>query len=134
MLVGLAVVAGAPPAAAAGDAPELVVGRRDCQRLLRHEPRPDVEYRPGVDVRGRPVAPADLPGSPRIEVPKEIRIPLGVDLAEKYGIGDPGEIDATAPIGTVTVRGGRVFFDGKPIDGPDRAAVVDACRRAYGGQ
>src|SRR3546814_15670542 len=41
----------------------------DCARLVPHVPAPDVEYRPGVDAAGRPVAPADLPGSTRIAFP-----------------------------------------------------------------
>jgi hypothetical protein len=39
------------------------VTKQDCARLVHHQPSADVAYQPGVDVHGRPVAAADLPGS-----------------------------------------------------------------------
>lgn len=41
----------------------IVITKVDCSRLIRHVPAPDVAYQPGLDARGRAVAPADLPGS-----------------------------------------------------------------------
>ena len=50
------------PAALASEAPagppSVLVGREICRRLVAHRPAPDVLYRPGVNLRGRPVAPA----------------------------------------------------------------------------
>jgi hypothetical protein len=43
-----------------------------CRWLVRHIPRDDVAYKPGVDVRGKPVVPADLNGTYNIELPKSI--------------------------------------------------------------
>ncbi|MGE5503210.1 MAG: hypothetical protein ACM31L_02195 [Actinomycetota bacterium] len=39
------------------------VTKQDCARLVHYTPSADVAYKPGVDVHGKPVAPADLPGS-----------------------------------------------------------------------
>ncbi|MBM3524508.1 MAG: hypothetical protein FJX57_16295, partial [Alphaproteobacteria bacterium] len=40
-----------------------------CRALLvEHKPSADVEYKPGVDARGRPVAPADLNAGARPSV------------------------------------------------------------------
>lgn len=50
------------PAAWADEA-KVTVSRQDCARLVRHVPAADVAYQPGVGVKGRKVAPADLPGS-----------------------------------------------------------------------
>ena len=41
---------------------KVVISGQDCQRLVRHVPAPDVAYKPGIDVHGKAVAPADLPG------------------------------------------------------------------------
>lgn len=41
----------------------IVITKVDCSRLIRHVPAADVAYQPGVDARGRAVAPADMPGS-----------------------------------------------------------------------
>jgi len=42
---------GAIPAYAKG--PKLVIAKKDCRRLVRHQARADLAYRAGVDVRGR---------------------------------------------------------------------------------
>lgn len=110
----------------------LEVSREDCRRLLRHEPRADVEYKPGVDVRGKPVAPADVPGSPAIELPKTITIPIGIDLEERYGLGAGGRYTGEATIGTVSVRKGRVYWNKQLLGDAEQARIAEACRRTYG--
>lgn len=50
-------------ATASAEEVTVTVTRQDCARLVRHMPSADVAYQPGVDVKGRKVAPADLPGS-----------------------------------------------------------------------
>jgi hypothetical protein len=64
---------------AADPAPE--VDPALCQALVKHTPAPDVNYQPGVDVHGKPVAPADLPGS-QVQLPSAIKIPLSVQLSK----------------------------------------------------
>src|SRR5215475_7077827 len=83
---------------------EVAISRRDCDRLVNHEPAPDVAYQPGVDVHGKPVAPADLGGGSQIELPDVIYIPIEVLLQGNFGI-PPGSVfyDATAIIGVVSV-------------------------------
>jgi hypothetical protein len=72
----------------------VIITRADCLRLVEHLPTPDVEYRPGVDVRGRPVAGADLDGGyAHVEPPDAIAFPLAVEL--RNFLGGP-EADAQA--------------------------------------
>ena len=40
--------------------PKVTMTKRDCQRLVRHQARDDVAFKPGVDVRGKKVKSADL--------------------------------------------------------------------------
>lgn len=56
------------------------VTRSDCARLLTFHPSPDVAYKPGQDVHGKYVAPADLPGSqiPGL-VPDKIEFNLNIN-------------------------------------------------------
>jgi len=124
------VALGGAPAVA--DDSVVEVSRKDCKRLLRHEPRADVEYKPGVDVRGKPVAPADVPGSPAIKLPKTINIPIGIDLEEKYGLGAGGKYTGEATIGTVKVRKGRVYWNNELLGDAEQARIAEACRRTYG--
>jgi hypothetical protein len=120
----LSIVGWAAPAGA-----EIAISRRDCERLVRHEPAPDVTYQPGIDVHGRPVVPADLGGGSQIELPDVIYIPIEVLIQDKYGIPANSVLyDATALVGVVSVRGNQVYFEDKPLTDPEIAALEDACR------
>lgn len=60
-LIAALLVAGALPAW--GEELRITITKTDCARLMRHQPSADVAFKPGEGVRGRKVAPADLPGS-----------------------------------------------------------------------
>lgn len=108
---------------------EVAISRRDCERLVRHEPAPDVAYQAGVDVHGRPVAPADLGGGAQIELPDVIYIPIEVLIQDKYGIPANSVLyDATALVGVVSVRGNQVYFEDQRLTDPEIAALEEACR------
>ncbi|HKP25973.1 MAG TPA: hypothetical protein VJV39_19040 [Dongiaceae bacterium] len=120
----LAAVAWAAPASA-----EIAISRKDCSRLVNHEPAPDVTYQPGVDVHGRPVVPADLGGGQQIQLPDVIYIPIEVLVQDKYGIPANSVLyDATALVGVVAVRGNRVYFEDQELTDPEIAALEQACR------
>ncbi len=117
-------IAWAAPASA-----EIAISRKDCQRLVNHEPAPDVTYQPGVDVHGRPVAPADLGGGQQIQLPDVIYIPIEVLIQDKYGIPANSVLyDATALVGVVSVRGNQVYFEDQPLTDPEIVALEEACR------
>ena len=120
----LASIAWATPASA-----EIAISRKDCQRLVNHEPAPDVTYQPGVDVHGRPVAPADLGGGQQIQLPDVIYIPIEVLIQDKYGIPANSVLYyATALVGVVSVRGNQVYFEDQPLTDPEIVALEEACR------
>src|SRR5690348_9276282 len=96
------------------------VSAADCRQLVAHAPAPDVTYKPGVDVRGNAVAPADLGAGYALALPDEITIDIGIDLADRLGRtrarqnGVPATtanrplrpFTGTAPVGMVTVKDG----------------------------
>ncbi len=94
----------------------IIVLRKDCRRFVRHEARNDVNYKPGVDVYGRQVKPADLAPS-SIKLPDEINITLNVDIF--YFVGatprPKGLGDSRATLGTITFKGGKLLFNGEPL-------------------
>lgn len=104
-----------------------------CQTLVQHVPDADVAYQPGFDVHGKPVAPADLPGQPSIQLPDVIKIPLTLDLAKtlnlkpsaypfnKFGSG------TEAQLGVLTIEGNRVEFNGKPLTDAQQDKLAVLC-------
>ena len=102
-----------------------------CQRLVQHTPSADVAYKPGVDVRGNPVAPADLPGQARITAPNEITFNLTLDLLKQYGIASDSPLapSGEATIGTVKydIAAGRLTFNGEPLTDPEQSVLAAGC-------
>ena len=130
--ISLMMVLAAAPALAAET---LTISTADCRRLVAHAPSADVTYKGGVDVRGKPVVPADLPGSAVIDLPEFIEIPITVDTAQRLGRGEPGGIlgarrglEGKAALGTLTVKGNDVFWNGKQIQSQDEVFMAESCR------
>ena len=105
-----------------------------CRALTRHRPAPDVEYIPGVDVRGNAVAPADLPGSAgaRRQPMERFEIPVTLDFARRMGfsggrVGSSGKLPDAAEIGRLVIDGGRTTFNGQPLGDVSESALIAAC-------
>lgn len=113
------------------------VDPRLCQALgVAHRPAPDVDYIPGVDVRGRAVAPADLPGSyGAARQPLErFDIPVTLDFARRMGFSGgrssaAAKVPGATELGRLVIDGGRVSFNGQPIGDSSQAALAAACGR-----
>ena len=107
----------------------LVVRPEVCAALTELPPDPGVAYRPGIDVAGRPVTPADLPSSGGALF-EEVAIPLSVDLRRRLGIVlDETLFPLGAELGYVTVREGRAYFNGEPLAAGSEAALARLCGR-----
>ncbi|MBB90760.1 MAG: hypothetical protein CMF68_07215, partial [Magnetovibrio sp.] len=77
-----------PPGAASEAPPPAAKARitkRDCRRVLRHQPSGDVAYKPGVDARGKAVAPADLSGGFKMVLPDVFEFNVTKDLTAYLG-------------------------------------------------
>ena len=110
--------------------PMVTIDTANCQLLMRHVMAPDVTYKPGVDVQGRAVAPADLPGNNALELPKSIPIDIEIPVRTILGSNSPYLTgDAKIQVGRVVVEAdGRVLFNGKPIPDTGRDKLIAACR------
>jgi len=107
----------------------------DCSKLVQHVPADDVTYKPGVDVRGRPVVPADLGGGGTITIPEEIDIQIGIDLADRLALREARgtrpvlPFEGKAALGTLTIKGNDAFWNGTRIAPQDEALLAEACRK-----
>ncbi len=123
----LFLLAAAP--AAAHETATVTITRADCARLVEHVPGPDVAYQPGVDVYGREVAPADLGGAPRIELPETILIDIEVDLQARFGTPENEVLfDPDAEMGWVVYQDGRFTFNGQPLQDEAEAELAARCQ------
>ncbi len=115
--------------AAAHETATVTITKADCARLVAHVPGPGVAYEPGVDVYGREVAPADLDGAPRIELPETIVIDIEVDLQARFGTPDNKVLfDPDAEMGEVVYKDGRFTFNGQPLQDEAQAELAARCQ------
>lgn len=134
LVAPMAVAAVAPAAAQTGRSggwhePTLSVTLGACRTLVAHHPSPDVTYQPGVDVEGRAVAPADLPGSGGAAGLGDVFvIRLSAELARRLGLPrQPVPLEAEAELGIVTVQGDRVLLNGQPLAADGEATLARIC-------
>jgi len=70
-----------------------------------------VAYQPGIDVHGKPVIPADL-NDKSYFVPDVIKVPLNIDLAQRFDRDWVPGTDMDAEMGIIEIyRDGRVMFN-----------------------
>ncbi len=130
--VALALAVASVPAPLAAQLAQ--ISARDCARLVEHRARADVEYKPGVDGRGRPVKPADLHSGPAIAVPQSFAFDVNVDL-KKYGIPSNSVLlQPNAGAGHITVEDGgrRVSYNGQSLGSREQEALAELCRQRSG--
>lgn len=110
----------------------ILVTPADCQLLTPHVPDADVEYKPGKDVRGRDIVPADIGGGNVLG--------LGVHgysfymthdalkesgAAGQYGL--TGSQEGKIILGQVTVKDGDVLWNGTSLREADRNSIYMLC-------
>lgn len=98
----------------------VVVEEGRCRLVEVHKPAPDVAYQPGVDVNGRPVAPADLGGGSPVTGPSEVSIQLLIPLTDFLAVAPPflDLTDVDAGEVTVDTRTGAIRYRGQRLDAP----------------
>jgi hypothetical protein len=120
--------AAAAQADAAGEGGRMRIPREDCRRMVAHRPDPGIDYKPGVDVRGKPVPPADLPGSGlRLEPADEVEFEISFNPLQGGSAGRFGSTELF--VGTVRfdLKTGQATFNGVPLSGPEQAELSRKC-------
>ena len=115
---------------------QVKISKRDCQRLARKQANASADYRPGVDVRGRKVAGADLNSGKRLKLPNTLSFDISTDLGaltgKSIGKGKIGD----AKIGTVKfdINSGNMTFNGQRISGRAQAQLSAKCKQVLSGR
>lgn len=111
------------------------VTKADCAALVQHRPAADVAYKPGADLHGKYVAPADLPGSDYSGLVPD-KIPFNVAVNPLTYGQVPGAstkyANTAVPVAHLEVdtKTGQASLNGKPLTGYQDQTVLEACRKA----
>lgn len=100
-----------------------------CSQMAAYHPEPgqSADYKPGVDVHGKPVVEADLNPS-QLKAADTISFDVTVDMAEYAGLAVPAGTETKTAIGTVTVdKDGHMTFNGRPLEGDAERALRALC-------
>ena len=121
------------PAGHAGGGP-VAVTEADCRLLERYVPADDVAYRPGVDVRGNPVTPADASPYGLIATPQQVAIDLSLPLRDVADRPPARLGGAEVQVGEVTVdlATNQLAYNGQPLSDPELSQFIAACRAPRG--
>jgi hypothetical protein len=110
----------------------IAVARSDCRLAIEQVAAPGVEYQPGIDVHGAPVAPADVE-EPDVVLPDVIPISISADLVDQFQLPpDSPLLNVDAGIGIVEFQlsSGRLYFNGIELSETDEQALAASCREA----
>lgn len=113
-----------------------VVATQDaCRKLVKHKPVKGVAFTPGVDVRGRPIASADLPsadlpnnGGLAAVLPKIYEFPISVNPLKGNSATRFGETRLNLGQIGFDFQTGAVIYNGRPLHGVARRDFVKKCR------
>lgn len=110
---------------------DVAVSEKECKKLIRINNFSSADYVGGIDAHGNKVKGADLGGTSPIKIPKEITFNIGIDLAEKYGLGAGGKYSSSSTLGQIKVKGRSVYWNGKKLGKGENNAILEACRKQY---
>lgn len=118
----------ATPVFAAEEKPVPEIDPALCSRIVAYQKPAGVDYKPGVDVKGKPVVEADLNASP-IKMPDNISFNITVDLAQYLGLPMPG-LEGLVNVGAINIEnGGKMTFNGEPLEGHAAKALRELCAK-----
>jgi len=130
MIVIIVIVASAPSRAAERT---IAIARSDCELAVRYVTPPGVDYQPGVDVNGRPVAPADLDDGRRLQLPESIPVFITDNLRRRFHVPHHSALydtDAVAGIVELRLSDNRLTIGVVEIGSAEADALAATCRDA----
>lgn len=126
--LGLAIIV-AGGFARAADTKAKISGR-DCKRLIQHQASSDVNYKPGVDVRGRQVAGADVAGGMKLKLPKTVEFDIAFNPLKGTSSTRFGETSSSVGKVKYDIGKNAFTFNGEPMNDKAIAGLARKCRAA----
>ena len=106
------------------------VTARDCRKLVQLQARSNVNYKPGVDVRGRKVGGADLEGGQKLKLPSTVEFNIGFNPLKGSAATRFGETSANTGKVKYDISKNTFTFNGQPVNDKAMADMARKCRAA----
>ena len=121
--------------------PQIRVEKGVCRYVTRHVPDADVEYKPGVDVHGKKVVPADIDPPIDYHLEDSFYLRLTTDAVKAFGIkvpeirsevpdSNPNSKDVTSEttFGYITLKHGKAYLNNRPLDPDAQRQLALLCK------
>lgn len=129
-------------AAFAQDASQTIrVDTAACRYVTKHIPDADVAYKPGVDVHGKKVVPADITPPTDYHIEDSMYLRLTLDAAKAFGLKVPNiptvkqgnnpnvpAVMSETVAGYITFKHGKAYLNNKPLDDAGQSQLAVLCR------
>ncbi|USG59624.1 hypothetical protein NBZ79_10540 [Sneathiella marina] len=111
---------------------ELEVSKENCSRITKYVAEQDVNFKPGVDVHGKPVVPADLDGT-QVKIPDTIFINLALPFKDLLNNYNPKLKNAEVYVGLIeyNISSGKMLYNGQELSDPALNAIAQECQKRY---
>ncbi len=119
------------------------LSKKTCQQLIiNHKTSDDVAYKPGVDVNGRAVVPADIAPSKANDLGKNVSISLEIplkDLSPTFPTTPAGTKDyvnsvvgiSKASVGKLEIKDNKVYINGQLVGDEIAQRIEELCRKHF---
>jgi len=64
---------------------KVIISKKDCGQLIHHQFYRDIDFEPGVDVRGKKLKCVEYFGAEKLTLPKELSFTLNLDFEINMG-------------------------------------------------
>ena len=106
----------------------VIVSEKDCGQLIHHQVYRDINFEPGVDVRGKKVKSVEYFRDERLTLPKELSFSLNLDIAKNYGL-DANGLSAVMSVGRIKLKGRTIYLNDWKLNTKDSFAITTKCQK-----
>ena len=104
----------------------VIISKKDCGQLIRHQVYRDINFEPGIDVRGKKVKSVAYSRDERLTLPKELSFNLNLDIAKNFGL-DANALSAVMSVGRIKLRGRTIYLNDRKLNAQDILAITTKC-------
>ena len=107
---------------------KVIISKKDCGQLIHHQFYRDIDFEPGVDVRGKKVKRVEYFGDERLTLPKEISFELNLDIAKNYGL-DANGLSTVMSVGRIILKGRTIYLNDRKLNAKGSLAITTKCQK-----
>ena len=106
----------------------VIISKKDYGQLIHHQYYRDIDFEPGVDIRGKKMKRVEYFGDERLTLPKDFSFKLNLDIARIYGL-DANGLSAVMSVGRIKLKGRTIYLNDRKLNAKDSLAITTKCQK-----